>query len=346
MSGPTPTPAPAPAPRSWSLWLLECAFSLVAARSFAGGEAGVRWLARVTPPAPPSAPRGAEPLAGAPPLCPAHVFEAGGGGSGGGGGDSDAATVSVLYLPGGAYALPASSLHPAMCARLAAALAAATGARARVALAHYPLSLSRPAGVGPSATLDAAEAALRALAATARGGRLVIAGDSAGGGLALALAQRVAAGGDVALARRVAALALLSPWCDVSLSLAAEMRPLEARCCMLRVEGLVAAGRLYCNAGGEGGCGARDAAASPLFGEMRGLPPVTLTVGTRELLLPEGRALRAALAAAGVRVSYIEESLPHVWPLFAGAGVPEGERGLAAVVAAVAADLGPTARGG
>jgi acetyl esterase/lipase len=334
MSG-SAEPTPAPAPRSWSLWLLECAFSLVAARSFAGGEAGVRWLARVTPPAPPSAPRGAEPLAGAPPLFPTHVFEAGASAS-------DAAAVSVLYLPGGAYALPASSLHPAMCARLAAALAAATGARARVALAHYPLSLSRPSGVGPSATLDAAEAALRALAATARGGRLVIAGDSAGGGLALALAQRVAAGGDVALARRVAALALLSPWCDVSLSLAAEMRPLEARCCMLRVEGLAAAGRLYCNAGGEGGCGARDAAASPLFGEMRGLPPVTLTVGTRELLLPEGRALRAALAAAGVRVSYIEESLPHVWPLFAGAGVPEGERGLAAVVAAIAADLGHT----
>ena len=102
-------------------------------------------------------------------------------------------------------------------------------------------------------------------------------------------------------------------------------------------------GGLYCNAGGEGGCGARDAAASPLFGEMRGLPPVTLAVGTRELLLPEGRALRAALAAAGVRVTYIEEGLPHVWPLFAGAGVPEGERGLAAVVAALAADLGPAA---
>ncbi len=49
---------------------------------------------------------------------------------------------------------------------------------------------------------------------------------------------------------------------------------------------------------------------------------------------------------AGVRVTYIEEAeegLPHVWPLFAGAGVPEGERGLAAVVAAVAADLGPNA---
>jgi monoterpene epsilon-lactone hydrolase len=76
---------------------------------------------------------------------------------------------------------------------------------------------------------------------------------------------------------------------------------------------------------------------------MRGLPPVTLAVGTRELLLPEGRALRAALAAAGVRVTYIEEDLPHVWPLFAGAGVPEGERGLATVVAALAADLGPAA---
>ena len=137
----------------------------------------------------------------------------------------------------------------------------------------------------------------------------------------------------------MAALALLSPWADVSLSLAAEMRPLEARCCMLRVEGLAAAGRLYCNEGGEGGCGVRDPEASPLFGEMRGLPPTTLTVGTRELLLPEGRALHGALVGAGVRVTYIEEPLPHVWPLFAGAGVPEGKRGLASVVAAVAADV-------
>ena len=375
--------APAP-PRSWALFFYEALMGAFAARAFAGGEAGVRsligwqrWLGAFSkPPTLPADRFRITPLADAPAHCPAFMIEAASDAAAASAGDGDGASagaappVTVVFLHGGAFVLPAAQeLHVPFCGALVERLGAASGRRVRVALVDYPLALARPAGIGPRETLDAVEAVFR-LAAAAGGapGPLVIMGDSAGGGLALALAQRVVAsarrggggsGGGVstdaaaaisasaaadaaaaaaaAAAARVASVVLISPWADVALSLAEQMRPLEALCCMLRVEGLAACGRLYCAAEGAGACDLRDPAASPLFGDFAGLPPTTVFVGTHELLLPEGRLLRDKLRAAGVATRYCEATgMPHVFPLLA---LPDTAGATAQLIAAVDEDL-------
>ncbi len=341
--------------RSWALWALETAMSLFVARSFRD-EAGARCLAAMLVPAAERAARaegrydgGAAPagvaashrverVAGAPSLCPSWAVSARGG-------ETDVEqtkSVTVFHVHGGAHILPASALHWTLAARLVDALSPRVGGATavRCVLPLYPLALLRADSVGPREVLDALEAALRAACAPAAGaaaaaGPVVISGDSAGGGLALALAQRLAARPDDALARRVASIALFSPWVDMSLSLAEQMRPLEAECCMLRVEGLAACGRWQCGAR----CALRDPEASPLFGRLAGLAPVSLFVGDRELLRPEGHALRERLEAAGAggeRLRFVAGAMmPHVWPLL---GVPESEAALNALLEGIVKD--------
>ncbi len=74
-----------------------------------------------------------------------------------------------------------------------------------------------------------------------------------------------------------------------------------------------------------GGADAHDPGASPLYGNLEGLPPVYLLVGSTERLLDDTRRLFDRLAHAGVATSVdVGPEMPHNWPLFAYA-IPEGE---------------------
>lgn len=131
-------------------------------------------------------------------------------------------------------------------------------------------------------------------------------GDSAGGGLALALAQRLVARGG----RVPDALVLFSPWVDVALEDDVEqMRALEKTDAILKLAGLRACGRLFAGAAAAGG-GARDPRASPLFGDCADerLPKTVVFAATGELLLPQLRRLRDRMPAA----RYVEAAgVPH-----------------------------------
>jgi acetyl esterase/lipase len=85
------------------------------------------------------------------------------------------------------------------------------------------------------------------------------------------------------------------------------------------------------------GRGASDApAVSPLFADLRGLPPLHIEVGTAEVLLDDARRVAAAARAAGVEVSLHEaEDMIHVWHFFAGV-VPEADEGIARVAGFIA----------
>lgn len=219
-------------------------------------------------------------------------------------------TVAV-YLHGGAYIAGIASQHWALIGRLADA-----GVRVEVPL--Y--------GLAPLHTYRDAYPFVRRVWADLvdeGAGELVLAGDSAGGGLVLGLAQELVADGDRVPDR----LVLLSPWLDLTLG-HPRMAEFEAVDPWLARSGLLEAARVW--ADGDDPTVPR---LSPGNGTVAGLPPTALFVGTREIGYPDAADWATAAAAAGVEVHLtVAEGAVHVYPLVPA---PEGAEGTRAVVAAV-----------
>ena len=153
----------------------------------------------------------------------------------------------------------------------------------------------------------------RALTAENPGRRRILMGDSAGGGLALGLAEALAGAGD-ALPER---LILFSPWVDVSMD-NPDISDYLAVEPMLHFELVKVHGQYW-----AGAADTHHWQVSPLFGDMTCLPPTTVYCGTRELLYPDILLARDALAAAGVDVDLrVGRGLNHDWPLMP---IPEAD---------------------
>ncbi len=200
---------------------------------------------------------------------------------------------TVLYLHGGAYCVGSPATHRAITSHIARRTAA------RVFVADYRLAPEHPF----PAALDDAVAAYRALLQDGCSPqRMAVIGDSAGGGLALATAMRLRELGDPL----PAALVLFSPWVDLGDPDRGVEPPGEA---MLSREWTAECARLYL-----GGRDSSEPLASPINGDMRGLPPTLVQVGQDELLLSDARRLHSALAAAAVPVEMQE--YPRRWHVF------------------------------
>lgn len=198
------------------------------------------------------------------------------------------ATGSLLYLHGGAYCIGSPASHRALTTRIARA------AGLPVYALDYRLAPEHP---WPAALQDALQAF------DAMPGPVVIAGDSAGGGLALltALALRERGGA------QAAALWLLSPWVDM----APWPAPPPGEAMLSDAWGQACAAHVL--------AGQARALLSPLHADLRGLPPVLLQFGTDEALHDQGQALHAALAGAGVAVqTEVYQRRWHVFQLHAG----------------------------
>ena len=145
---------------------------------------------------------------------------------------------------------------------------------------------------------------------------VTVMGDSSGGGISLALAQRLREEGR----EQPRNVILLSPWLDASLS-NPEIAEVDKIDPFLGVEGLKYAGSVY----------ARDVEltnylVSPVYGSLKGLAPVSLFIGTRDLLLPDCRKLRDRAAAEGVKLNYREyEAMLHDWMMIS---LPESKQAL------------------
>jgi len=134
--------------------------------------------------------------------------------------------------------------------------------------------------------------------------RLSIGGDSAGGGLALATLLGAKAAG---LPMPACAL-LFSPWTDLA-GTGASLHTNRQRDAMLVSDKLHEGAGFYLN-----GADARNPLASPLYGDLAGLPPLLIQVGDTEILLDDSTRLADAARAAGVTVDLkIWENMPHVW---------------------------------
>ena len=227
---------------------------------------------------------------------------------------SDAA---LLYLHGGGYMIGSAQGYREFAARVAGA----TGVPAFVL--DYRLAPEHP---HPAAVEDAV-AAVRALREQGfEASRIAIAGDSAGGGLALATLCAMRDAGDPLPACAVC----LSPFADLS-----ETGQPEANGDPLLGSEAIAGFRAAYLQGAD----AKQATASPVYADFSGFPPLLVQVGTRECLLSDALEVVAKAEAAGVSVQLEKgEGLIHVWPVF-GPAFPESISALESIGAFVRKEL-------
>lgn len=219
----------------------------------------------------------------------------------------------VLFLHGGAYVDGMARKYWGFLDRLVEEL------HCTVLVPEYPLAPGRHAEDVSALVMTL----YRELGAAGGAASLTVIGTSAGGGIALALAQQAQAHG-IALPAR---LVLVSPWLDATLSNPAigTVAPTDP---VLDPEGLRDAGRLY-----AGSRPVTDPLVSPLYGPLEGLPPITLFIGTHDVMLPDCRKFRDMAERAGVDLDYYEyEAMVHEW-LFLP--LPEAASAQAELLAAI-----------
>ena len=215
----------------------------------------------------------------------------------------------LLYLHGGGYIVCGPDTHRFMVARLARE----TGARAL--LIDYRLAPEHPF---PAAVEDAEAAYRWLLDQGIAPANIVIAGDSAGGGLALSLLLTLR---EKSLPLPAAA-ALMSPWTDLALTGWTMLTNARADP-MLRLESAALGARHYLQ-----GTSPTHPVASPLWAELAGLPPLFIQAGEKEILLDDSRRLLEKACTAGVEASLETwPGLPHVFQAFPA--VPESGHALA-----------------
>ncbi|MFW6237465.1 MAG: alpha/beta hydrolase, partial [Desulfosudaceae bacterium] len=224
-----------------------------------------------------------------------------------------AADRFLVYFHGGGYAGGSPRTHRDMIARLARA----TGRR--ILAVDYRLAPENPF---PAAVDDAASAWQWLIYDYgANPEDTAVAGDSAGGGLALALLVKLRDEGRPLPAAAV----LMSPWADLAVT-GPSARDKAEEDPFLTPEGLRYFSELY-----RHGADPEDPLVSPLFADMTGLPPMLIQVGERECLLDDSARLAEKARAAGVDVTLeVWESMVHVFQGFA-AVLPEGQKAIARI---------------
>jgi acetyl esterase/lipase len=211
---------------------------------------------------------------------------------------------TVLYLHGGGFVAPIDPFHVRYATRLADRL------RARIVLPDYPLAPEHTWRDSFGAMTD-----LAARWATEPGG-MVLGGDSAGGGYALALAQALRDRGSIPPTH----LLLHAPWVDLTTSTPDTVEVTAG-------DPWLFLGKLHVYA--EWWAGSEDdldrSEVSPALGDLSGLPPALMFCGTRDTLMPGCRMLARRGADAGWELTYVEApDLIHVFPMLPF--IPEARR--------------------
>ena len=215
----------------------------------------------------------------------------------------------LYYLHGGGYTIGSVNTHRALIARLSAA------AGIRALAIDYRLAPEHPF---PAAVEDAVAAYRWLLDHGTDPAGIVIAGDSAGGGLTVAtlVALRDA---DLPLP---AAAVCLSPWVDLE-GIGESATTRAAADPMIDGASLGEGAQQYL-----AGADPRTPLAAPLYADLSGLPPMLIQVGDAEVLLDDSTRLAERAKAAGVDVTLeVWEHMVHVWQYFA-AILPEGQQAI------------------
>lgn len=207
---------------------------------------------------------------------------------------------TVLYLHGGAYRICSPATHRALAAKIAVASDAST------LVLDYRLAPEHPF---PAAVEDTFAAYQWLLDQGIPAGQVVVAGDSAGAGLALAVIFNAR---DAGLPLPSSAVCL-SPWFDLACS-GESMTTLANEKHLAQKEGLLEDAAVYLN-----GHDPYDPLASPLYGDLEALPPILIQVGGAESLLDDATRFAERASQAGTRIDLeIWPDMVHVWHLLAG----------------------------
>jgi acetyl esterase/lipase len=204
--------------------------------------------------------------------------------------------AAILYVHGGAYIAGSAHAFRHQAGHIAARTSAA------VFVPEYRLA---PEHVFPAAVEDA-KAVYRAMSRQRK--NIAIAGDSAGGGLALVIFAffgiPAEPGADVA----PKACSVMSPWTDLDLQSSSMKNSADADP-LLTEAALRDAAQQYLR-----GADPQTPLASPVYGELAGLPPVQINVGDAEILLDDARRYTDRALVSGVDVSlHVWEGMPHVF---------------------------------
>lgn len=216
--------------------------------------------------------------------------------------DKSSDDKTILYLPGGGYCVGSYRTHSGLLGRLARAAG------------HPVLAINyrkAPEDPYPAAIEDALKAYKQLLAEGKR--NIILGGDSAGGGLALAVTFKLLEEG----IQLPAALVLLSPWTDLTGSGDSVTRK-ASKDPLIGPELLEVFAKKY-----SGSEDLKNPLISPLYGEFNCFPPTLIQVGTEEVLLDDSTRLAKKMKKAGVLVEMeIWDGMMHVFQWFAGL-IPE-----------------------
>jgi acetyl esterase/lipase len=204
----------------------------------------------------------------------------------------------ILYFHGGGYCFGSRETFRGMVAHLAIA------AEARALLIDYRLAPEHPF---PAALDDAVSAYRWLLGQGIAPSSIVLAGDSAGGGLAIATAMALRDGG----APLPRAIVTMSPWTDLALT-GMSVLANQKRDAVLRWDALSLCARHYLRKTLP-----TNPFASPYYGNFKGLPPLLIHAGSEELLKDDATRIAEKAEAAGCEVSCeIWDGMPHAFQYF------------------------------
>lgn len=224
--------------------------------------------------------------------------------------DSSGASPVFLYLHGGGYIACSPETHRPLVGSLTSRL------KARAFVPAYRLAPEFPY----PAALDDAIASYRYLLEEHQvdPSRIILAGDSAGGGLALATAMRIRDEG----LPQPSSILLFSPWADMAVT-GHSIDENTDRCAMFAGVTIRRAAPLYL-----GATDANDPGASPLYGDYHGLAPLLVHASTDEVLRDDAVRVAERAVAAGVTVQFrLWPGVPHCWQFFS-AVMPEAAESL------------------
>jgi len=149
---------------------------------------------------------------------------------------------------------------------------------------------------------------------------ILIMGDSAGGGLSLALSQKLKAD-DITPPSQII---LLSPWLDISTS-NPQMIAVDSKDAFLGIKGLQMIGKQY-----SGNLDVNNFLVSPINGPLAGLGRISLFIGTHDVFVADARKFKAKCLEENVEINYHEyDEMPHVWMIL---GFPESRRAISQIV--------------